>query len=90
MLPYKLTHLEFGNSFDQRVDELVFPLNLQSLIFGDGFNLWCADLVLPPNLQTIKFGDAYAECVYKQHYGDILIPKTVTNLTLGNTTFKFV
>ena len=90
--PLNLEYLKFGNNFNQDVDvdKVVFPPNLLYLKFGNGFNPPINDVVLPPNLQTIEFGDAYAECVYKHHYGDILIPKTVTNFTLGYVTFKFV
>jgi hypothetical protein len=90
VLPFNLTNLDFGYAFNQPVNKLVLPFNLKNLEFGYAFKQPVVELVFPPNLQTIKFGDGYAEFVYKHHYGDILIPKTVSNLTLGNTTFKFV
>ena len=72
ILPLSLTHLIFGGSFNQSVDNL--PLTLTHLTFGNIFNCLVDDL--PNSLMYLTFGSNFNKSVNK-------LPSALIHLSFG-------
>ena len=92
-LPNSLTHLDFGNWFDEPVDNLHLPNSLTHLDFGNAFNRPIDNLKLPDSLTHLNFGNNFRQSVDNLKLPDLLtylnfgnmFPKTIENLKLPDS-----
>jgi hypothetical protein len=63
VLPTSLTHLIFGNYFNQNITKNVLPNNLTHLTFGDNFNKVIKKDVLPTSLTHLVFSANYCQTI---------------------------
>ena len=80
--PPSLTHLYFGDSFNERIKKNVLPPSLTHLYFGKSFNRKF-NCVYLPNLTHLYFGKFFNK--------KLQLSSSITNLTLGyvSTNIKF-
>ena len=54
-----LTHLTFGNSFNQPIEHMKFPDSIETLVFGDSFNQPINKVRWPIGLKKLLFGSSF-------------------------------
>ena len=74
----KLTHLQFGDNFNQAIKKGVFPNSLKDLVFGYEFNQPIGKNILPNSLEILKFGD-----YFNQPIGEGVLPNSLEHLEIG-------
>lgn len=79
-LPNSLTHLTFGNEFNQNISYIQFPENLTHLTFGNEFNQRITNVRFPENLTHLTFGKYFNQPITT----NVTFPSTLTHLTFGN------
>jgi len=75
-IPYGVTHLTFGDSFDEPIDSII-PLSVTHLSFGSSFDQSIKNNI-PSSVTCLTFKD------YFNKYMRIDVPRTVINLTIKN------
>ena len=75
VLTATLTHLKFGDRYNQSIGAGVLPASLTHLTFGCDYNQPVAAGVLPPSLTHLEFG-----LYYKQILGAGVLPASLTHL----------
>jgi hypothetical protein len=86
VLPKKLTHLFFGHSFNQALEEGALPKSLVHLSFGNDFNQQLGLDVLPKKLTHLTFGE-----FFEQEIDNGVLPTSLTHLSFkDNLDFLFV
>ena len=79
-LPWnRLTHLTFGDDFNQALTEGVLPGTLTHLTFGRYFNQALTEGVLPGTLTHLTFGSDFNQALTEG-----VLPGTLTHLTFGD------
>ncbi|CAJ1360496.1 unnamed protein product [Effrenium voratum] len=79
-LPVGLSHLTFGDAFNQSLEGVMLP-RLQSLTFGSSFNQPLQGVRFPETLQSLTFGLSYDQAME-----GVTLPPSLQSLTFG---FRF-
>ena len=73
-----LTHIKFGDNFNQVIEKDVLPNSLAHLTFGFNYNQKIEKNVLPNLLTHLTFGFKYNQKIEKD-----VLPNSLTHLTIG-------
>jgi hypothetical protein len=73
----QLRKIDFGNGFNQSIDELKIPDNVEVIVFGDSFNQPINNVKWPNKLRKILFGYSFNQSTNQ-------IPSTVTIINSNN------